>query len=121
MNPVNWFEIPVTDMGRAKAFYENILGVALELQQMGPLKMAWFPMQENASGAAGSLVLSDGYVPCRMGIVVYFSVADIEGVLRKAGARGGKILTPKTSIGEYGFIGHFEDSEGNRLGLHSMK
>jgi hypothetical protein len=43
MNPVNWFEIPATDLDRAKAFYEYVLGVNLTLQDFGPLKMAWFP------------------------------------------------------------------------------
>jgi predicted enzyme related to lactoylglutathione lyase len=33
--------------------------------------------------------------------------------------RGGKVLRAKTGIGEYGFVGHFEDSEGNRVALHS--
>jgi len=40
-NPVNWFEIAVTDLNRAKEFYENILGYELSVQEMGPLKMAW--------------------------------------------------------------------------------
>jgi predicted enzyme related to lactoylglutathione lyase len=51
---------------------------------------------------------------------VYFSVEDIEETLRKVNATGGKTLLPKKSIGEYGFIAHFEDTEGNRLALHSM-
>jgi hypothetical protein len=34
---------------------------------------------------------------------------------------GGRVLNPKMSIGEYGFIGHFADPEGNYIGLHSMK
>jgi hypothetical protein len=52
--------------------------------------------------------------------VVYFTVDDIEGTLAKVQAQGGKTLVPKMSIGEFGFIGQFEDSEGNRLGLHSQ-
>ncbi len=28
-------------------------------------------------------------------------------------------LTPRTSIGKYGFIALILDSEGNRIGLHS--
>ena len=28
-NPVNWFEIPVNDLARAKTFYESILGVEI--------------------------------------------------------------------------------------------
>jgi uncharacterized protein len=121
MNPVNWFEIPVKDMKRAKAFYENVLGIGLSMHEMGPMLMAWFPMENEAPGATGSLVQDERYEPSSSGIVIYFSVEDISGVLGKAGKSGGKIKNPKTAIGEYGFIGHFEDSEGNCIGLHSMK
>jgi len=31
------------------------------------------------------------------------------------------VLLPKMSIGEYGFIAHFQDSEGNRVALHAEK
>jgi uncharacterized protein len=121
MNPIVWFEIPANDIERAKSFYETLLGVGLSLNEMGPLKMAWFPMKEGVSGATGSLVQAEGYVPSHSGTVVYFSVDDINGTLDKANANGGKTLLPKMDIGEYGFIAHLEDSEGNRVALHSMK
>jgi len=47
-------------------------------------------------------------------------VTDIEGTLAKVNANGGKLLMPKTSIGEYGHIAHFQDCEGNRVALHAM-
>jgi predicted enzyme related to lactoylglutathione lyase len=47
-------------------------------------------------------------------------VEDINGKLVKINAKGGKTLLPKMAIGEYGFIAHFEDSEGNRVALHSV-
>jgi predicted enzyme related to lactoylglutathione lyase len=121
MNPVNWFEIPVVDLPRAKSFYEGVFGLSLTLEEMGPYRMAFFPMENNVYGATGALMKADGYAPSRTGIVIYFSVENIEGILEKASGRGGKVLLPKTAIGQYGFIGHFEDTEGNRLGLHSMK
>jgi len=120
-NPVNWFEIPATDLNRAQAFYEHILSVELSLQEMGPMKMAWFPMEKDIPGAAGSLVKAQGQTPSHAGTLVYFSVEDIESVLKKVNEKNGKTLHPKESIGEYGFIALFEDSEGNRVGLHSMK
>lgn len=121
MNPVNWFEIPVTDIKRAKTFYENILGIALEQHDFENMQMAFFPMAMDAYGAAGALAKAESYEPTGTGVVIYFSVDDIEAVLGKAVENGGKILVPKMAIGEYGFIGHFIDTEGNRLGLHSMK
>ncbi len=78
-------------------------------------------MIQDAAGATGSLIRGEGYSPSHSGTMVYFSVADIEAVLRKVNERGGKTLTPLTSIGEYGFVATFEDSEGNRVALHSLK
>jgi predicted enzyme related to lactoylglutathione lyase len=121
MNPVNWFEIPVKDLDRAKTFYESVLGVELKTMEMGPLKMAWFPMLQGAAGATGSLVKAEGYVPAHAGTLVYLTVDDIEGTLKKVNAHGGKTLLPRMGIGEYGFIAHFEDSEGNRVALHSNR
>src|SRR5690606_25129151 len=46
--------------------------------------------------------------------VVYLSVDDIEPALERVGRHGGRVLSPKKSIGEFGFVAHFEDSEGNR-------
>jgi len=122
INPVNWFEIPVIDLERARTFYESVFGYRLEVHDMDFVMMAWFPeMINDAYGATGSLVRGEGYVPSQGGTLVYFPVEDIELVLEKVAANGGKALLPKTDIGQYGFIAHFLDCEGNRIGLHSMK
>lgn len=120
-NPVNWFEIPANDLGRAQAFYEHIFDVQLTLNEMGPVKIVFFPMEQGAAGTSGMLVKSENFTPSYPGTLVYFWVEDIEGVLKRINEKGGKTVQPKHSIGEYGFIALFEDSEGNRVGLHSMK
>jgi predicted enzyme related to lactoylglutathione lyase len=120
-NPVNWFEIPVKDLGRARIFYEKVFNRELTLEEMIGLQMAFFPMAQEAAGAAGTLVKGESYEPSHAGTVVYFTVDDIDETLRKIHANGGKTLLPKKGIGEHGFIAHFEDTEGNRLALHSMK
>lgn len=61
----------------------------------------------------------EGYVPSHTGVLVYFGVPDMESVIERIKQNGGKILLPMTSIGEYGFISHFEDTEGNKVALHS--
>ncbi len=118
-NPVNWFEIPVDDLERARQFYETVFGLQLSLNEMGPMKMAWFPMTQGGGGAMGTLMKSESYTPSHAGTLVYFSVTDIEGTLAKVNANGGKTLMPKTGIGEHGYIAHFQDCEGNRVALHS--
>ena len=120
-NAVNWFEIPVSDLERAKKFYENILDIDISITEMGPRIMGWFPGNPGKAGATGTLMKSEGYTPSHEGTVVYFSVEDIEETLKRVGAIGGKTLVPKTSIGDYGFIAHFEDTEGNRAALHSIR
>jgi predicted enzyme related to lactoylglutathione lyase len=117
----NWFEIPVKDLDRAAKFYEKVFDVKLSREDMAGLKMAMFPFTQGAPGAAGSLVQAESYVPSHAGSIVYFSVEDIPETLRRINANGGKTLMPKTGIGEYGFIAQYEDTEGNRLALHSMK
>lgn len=120
-NPVAWFEIPVHDLDRARKFYEAVFGYSMNTMEMGPRQMAFFPMADKTYGTGGALVREDRYfIPSYEGTLVYFNVSDIDDTLEKAGANGGKILVPKTSIGEYGFVGYFADSEGNRVALHTM-
>lgn len=120
MNPVQWFEIPARDLGRAKAFYQAVFGIQLSPMEMGPAKMEFFPWQQGATGCSGALIVTEGYTPSHAGSVVYFAVADIDETLKKVEAAGGQTLVPKLSIGEFGFIGQFEDTEGNRLGIHAQ-
>ena len=120
-NPVSWFEIPANNLERAVVFYEHVLELKLTLHDMGPLRMAWFPMHQGAPGATGSLVQAKAYEPSHRGSMVYFSVPDIEAALTKVVQKGGKLLHGKKSIGTYGFVAHFEDTEGNRIALHSSQ
>lgn len=118
-NPVGWFEIPVADMARAKAFYEHLLGLELEEHAIGPDRMAWFPAAPDATGAAGALVLGGGRNPSPAGVLVYFTAPDLDAALARAEEKGGATLLGRTGIGEFGFYGLVRDSEGNRIGLHS--
>jgi hypothetical protein len=120
-NPVGWFEIPVTDISRARVFYEAVLQLTLEVHEMEKVTMAWFPMVDGEYGAAGSLVQGSCYGPSETGSLIYFTTPDIVASLERVTKAGGKVLTEKTSIGEYGFVGYFNDTEGNRIGLHSMQ
>ena len=64
-NAVTWFEIPVSDLARAKAFYESVFGARLtRLENPGQppgMEMWTFPMQENAIGVSGALVKMPGF------------------------------------------------------------
>lgn len=119
MNISNWFEIPVSDIGRATKFYEQSLGVKLEKMESEDSKMAMFPMEENKPGAAGTLVQGKHCKPSQDGTLVYLSVDSIENTMNNIEKAGGKTLQSKKSIGQYGYISVFQDSEGNRVALHS--
>lgn len=118
-NPVNWFMIPVKDLEKAKKFYEAVIDAELARSEMGQMKMAWFPMASGAPGAAGALVKGEGYIPSHAGTLVYLHVKDIDDTMARIRMHGGKVLLPKSRMGEFGFIAHFEDTEGNRVALHS--
>ena len=45
---VVWFEIPAGDFVRAKRFYEQVFGVALKEEQMGPMRLGVFPYADEA-------------------------------------------------------------------------
>ncbi|MEM6908757.1 MAG: VOC family protein [Pseudomonadota bacterium] len=116
-NPVFHFEIPVTDMDRAVAFYEEVFGYKLRRERVDGYEMAFFPRSGTSAGASGALALGDVYVPSKDGVVIYFDVPDIDTVLIRATERGASTLYPKHDIGEAGFVAEFEDSEGNRIAL----
>jgi uncharacterized protein len=122
-NVVGWFEIPVTNMDRAIAFYEAVMGYKLDRQQMGPVDMAWFPYVEKSEGAGGSLVhFEEMYTPVPNGTLVYLHAfsGDVDNELSRVEAAGGKVIAPKSLIAEgFGYMAIFEDTEGNRVALHS--
>lgn len=122
---ISWFEIPVTDMDRAKKFYETVFKVEVSIQDFGGVLMGWFPPAEDitAPGISGSLVKQKDYIPSAThGALVYFNSqsGDINDELSRIEAAGGKILQDKTLISnEIGYMGLFLDSEGNRVALYN--
>lgn len=119
--PVSWFEIPVKDLNRAKAFYENVFNTKLDLFEFGPMRTAWFPRLDTAPGSSGGLVEQQGRSPSRDGTIVFFTVPDIDECLRTIARNGGKMVMPKSGDDEHGAIAHFEDTEGNLVALFSKK
>lgn len=113
-----WFEIPATDLNRAKKFYDTIFEMDIQLVDFGGLKMGIFP--HNGVGAA--LCQHEAYQPSEThGVLVHLNAnPDLQNVLDRVEAAGGRIIRPKSPISdEFGFMALIIDSEGNRLGLHS--
>ena len=120
LNTINWFEIPVTNISRALKFYSVVLDMKLETMEFEGTKMCI--LAHSRDGVGGALVEGQGYTPSDKGTVVYLNGGeDLSIPLARVIAAGGKIVLPKTSIGDHGFCAHFIDTEENKVALHSMK
>lgn len=122
-NPFTWVEIYVDDMNRARKFYETVLEIELsELpmsEDMGEMQMLSFPFSEDEKNISGALVKMENMTPGQGGTMVYFTCDDCSVEEKRVEKAGGKVLQPKMSIGEYGFVSIIRDTEGNSVGLHS--
>lgn len=120
-NAINWFEIPVTDFARAKKFYAALYSAEIQELPHPSLKYGMLPA-DMQNGVGGGIVQGEGYEPSTKGTIVYLNGGeDLSTPLSKVEGAGGKVLMPKTSIGENGFMAQFLDTEGNKIALHSMK
>lgn len=120
-NPVGWFEIYVQDMDRAKAFYEKTFDVSLQRLETSGVELWAFPMVQDGAGCAGALVKMEGKDSGIGGTIIYFPVEECGHAAAGAVKHGGRIQNEKKPIGEHGFIAHVLDTEGNLIGLHSMR
>src|SRR5260370_38286759 len=121
-NAVSWFEIPVNDLNRAQKFYETIFDIKMIPLEMPQIKMRMFPVEGQTSVGGAICQKGNFYKPsAKSGPLVYLNGnPDVQFVLDKVIAAGGKIVIPKTQISpEQGYMAVFLDNEGNRVALHS--
>lgn len=115
---INWFEIPTADLERATKFYNTIFQTELAPMQGPDGTIMTF---QKDGMPIGALITCAHNAPSETGSLLYFDAqGDMEGVLGRIEAAGGKVILPKTSIGEHGHIAHFMDTENNRVALHSL-
>jgi uncharacterized protein len=123
-NAISWFEIPSTDLARAQKFYETIFDITLNPLDVANIKMRVFPLEDTMIGIGGAVVYNaEFYKPSATdGPLIYLNGnPDVQIILDKIEAAGGKILVPKTEISpDYGHMAMFLDTEGNRIALHSV-
>lgn len=118
-NAAGWFEIYVQDMERARRFYEGVLGRVL--QPLGPpeVNMWSFPSALGQYGCGGALVSHSSVASGGNSTVIYFSCEDCAVEESRVAEFGGKVIRPKISIGQFGFVTLARDPDGNLIGLHS--
>ena len=123
-NPVGWFEIHVDDMNRAAKFYETVFNTKLE-QMSDPtnssMQMRSFAGNMESYGTPGALVKMEDGKAGGNNVVIYFSCEDCSIETGNVEPAGGKVFKSKFAIGDYGFCSLVYDTEGNMIGLHSMK
>jgi uncharacterized protein len=118
-NPVSWFDIHVSNFDKAKKFYETVFNFQLYDAPTEWEKQAFFPFNQESTNISGALVEKADMTPSANNTVVYFASLDCITEEKRIEEAGGKVVQPKMSIGEFGFISIFIDTEGNTIGLHS--
>lgn len=119
-NLISIVEIPTADFSRAVKFYQSILNVSIEEIDMDGTQMGVLPSEEGTVNLC--LVKGNDYKPTTDGAVVYLNAGnDLQPMLDKVEQNDGQVIVPKTEISpEMGFFALFIDTEGNKLGLHSI-
>ena len=123
MSAIHWFEIPVANIERAKKYYDAVLPADIQVMDLIESQGSKLGMLHGGDGVSGAIVENSqhGYIPSKEGSLVYLVVNSIDASLAQVEGSGGKILLPKTSLGEMdpGFTAWIEDTEGNCVGLYS--
>jgi predicted enzyme related to lactoylglutathione lyase len=114
---VVWFEIPVTDLKRAAAFYENILATKLKRDETGPNPIHLFPVTDERTGISGHIYPGKPS-PAGTGNTVHLLAPDakLEDTLARVEPAGGKVVSPVIQI-PLGRFAYCTDPDGNSIGL----
>jgi uncharacterized protein len=119
VNPVGWFDIYVSNLDRAKKFYEAVFNIQLVDLPIEWGRQSLFPSDNAGLNISGALVEKADMIVGVNNTIVYFVSEDCITEEARVEKAGGKIIKPKMSIGEFGFISIIIDTEGNTIGLHS--
>jgi uncharacterized protein len=124
-NAISWFEIPTEDLERATAFYEAVFSVKLIPMDFPNIKMRMFPVEAHESDTvSGALVKTDGFhIPSAThGPLIYLNAnPSVKDLLEKVEPAGGKVIQEESQISpDYGYMGLFLDTEGNRIAVHAV-
>ena len=118
---INWFEIPVTQIDKAAAFYGAVLGQPLRSETFGAIPHAMFAAEGEAA-VTGALVQDPARRPAPGGPVLYLDVVGgVAPALARAREAGARIVQPLTDLGPHGTCALIEDRDGNVVGLHAPR
>jgi uncharacterized protein len=126
MNKVVHFEIPFDNEERAKKFYQDAFGwqivsvPEMNYTMVTTVETDQQTMMPKTPGAInGGLMKRDsssGKNP-----VLVIDVQNIDDHLAKIKNAGGKVVMPKTEVGDMGLYARVSDTEGNIVGVWQNK
>lgn len=120
---VSWFEMPADDVKRASEFYGKVFGWATP--PMGDDATFALTVKADENGNPTEIGGINGGFHKRQGAsdaapVVNIHVDDIDAKLEAVEAAGGRVIQPRTEVGEYGLsMALFSDTEGNVMGVYN--
>lgn len=107
--------IPVTDMKRARAFYEDALG----LKSSGPPHDMWMEY-DIGPGTLALGCVGDDWKPSSSGTMAAFEVTDLDAEIARLKASGVTFATDKIES-PVCFMAVVADPDGNKVCLHMRK
>lgn len=111
-----WIEVPVKNIERAAQFYAALFKLSYQITDDGTRRTTTL----NGDGVGFSLNQTHNFEPSDKGPLVYLDAGDdLNDLLPHVQPAGGKIITPKTSMGAIGNYALIQDTEGNILALYS--
>ena len=117
-NQIVWCDIPVENLDRAIKFYSALIGEAVSRETMPGATFGLLPHANEGAGAC--LVETKENKPSSTGPLIYLNCdGRIDIAIATVKLNGGEVLQAKHPIGPYGFRAIIQDSEGNRIALHS--
>lgn len=109
-----WFEIPVTNLDKARTFYGAVLQTDIPVTEGGPNPIAIFPAEDEM--ASGHLYEGKP-AGAGTGITVHLAIADpLEDAMKRVTENGGQVVSPIATIPAGRFV-YCLDPDGNSFGL----
>src|SRR5438270_539054 len=112
---IGFVGIPVTDISRARTFYEQVLGLHVSDEMMSG-KWVEYDLGPTTIGVGSH----PAWKPSRDGTTVAFEVGDFDGAYAKLKERSVEFDIEKTET-PVCWMAQFRDPDGNKLVIHKRK
>jgi hypothetical protein len=121
MDPVHHFQLPARDMAVLKLFYEGVFGWRIEkVPGMDYHFISTVPTDKGGTPTVPGGINGGFYPSGSQGMTavqVSVKVRSLDEALRRIEGAGGRVLMPKTAVGDMGFYALIADPEGTPLGV----